>query len=148
LDDKFYIFESIILIAQKWQDQADRMVEEKMGITIRQWMLLLMIEEDFRDHLPTISEAAENFGTSRQNIKRLALELQKKGFLLIARDPEDHRILRIALTGKHRKFIEGQENIEWQKEFLNHFFSKMNQKELDDLKSGINKIVVSIHQEM
>lgn len=145
MNDKFYIFENIILIAQKWQDQADRIVEDKIGITIRQWMLLLMIQEEFRNHLPTITEAAEKFGTSRQNTKRLALELQKKGFLLLANDPEDHRIYRIALTGKHRKFMEGEGDILWQKQFIDHFFSKMNEEDLYYLKEGITKIVTEMH---
>ncbi len=145
LNDKFYIFESIILIAQKWQGQADRIVEEKIGLTIRQWMLLLILQEEFKDHLPTITEAAEKFGTSRQNTKRIALELQKKGFLLLANDPVDHRIYRIALTGKHRKFMEGEDNLLWQKQFIDHFFSRMNDKELDNLKQGIAKIVTEIH---
>ncbi len=145
MDDKFYIFENIILIAQKWQDQADRIIEDKIGITIRQWMLLIMIQEEFRDHLPTITEAAEKFGTSRQNAKRLAIELQKKGFLLLATDPEDHRILRIALTGKHRKFTEGKENRVWQRQFINRFFGELSEEELGFLKRGINKIMTGIN---
>ncbi|MFW5821073.1 MAG: MarR family winged helix-turn-helix transcriptional regulator [Bacteroidota bacterium] len=145
MNDKFYIFENIILIAQKWQDQADRIIEDKIGITIRQWMLILMIQQDFTDHLPTITEAAEKFGTSRQNIKRLAIELQKKGFLLLATDPADHRILRIALTGKHRQFMEGESNILWQKQFLDLFLGKMDEKDLQYLKHGIHKIMTAIH---
>lgn len=144
VEDKLYLFDRIILIAQRWQDEADRIIQERMGLTLRQWMLLLLLYEDFKDHLPAVSEAAERFGTSRQNIKRLALELQKKGFIIIIHDLKDQRIQRFALTGKHRRFMEGEENAAWQMSFMNHFFREMNDEEIQCLMLGINKIMKAI----
>ena len=143
-EHKLYLFDRIILIAQKWQDEADRLLEKRMGLTLRQWMLILAIDEEFRDHLPALSEAAHKFGTSRQNIKRLSLELQKKEFLIIVHDPKDHRILRLVLTGKHRRFMEGEENEIWMAGFLNQFFKEISDGELQDLIRGIEKIMKAI----
>lgn len=137
---KYYILKQIIIIAQKWQDNADRLVEKQLGITLRQWMLLSALEDEFKNRLPTLSEAADIFGTSRQNTKRLAVELQKKEYLIIATDPKDHRILRIALTGKHRKFFEEKKNNELFDLLSGRYFESMEDQEILSLKKSVNKI--------
>lgn len=140
LNLKYFILKQIILIAQKWQDQADRVVEEQLGLTVKQWMLLSIIEDEFQDHLPALGETAESIGTSRQNTKRLALELQKKGYLIIATDPVDHRILRFALTGKHREFFRTNKHNMLFNEITNRYFEDMDPKELKLLNNSIAKI--------
>lgn len=144
-EHKYYILKQIILIAQKWQDKADKVVEEQLGLTIRQWMLLTILEDEFQDHLPTLSEAAERYGTSRQNTKRLIIELQKKGFLIIATDPVDQRILRIALTGKHRDFFrQNKHNILFD-QLTSKYFENMSETEVKNLENGISKIYKKIN---
>ena len=144
-DLKYYILKQIILIAQKWQDKADKVVEEQLGLTVRQWMLLTILEDEFQDHLPTLSEAAERYGTSRQNTKRLTIELQNKGFLIIATDPVDQRILRIALTGKHREFFKDNKHNKLYEQLTFEYFENMNEIEVRNLENGIGKIYEKIN---
>ena len=140
LSQKYDILKQIILISQRWQDKADIIVEEVLGLTLKQWMLLSLLEEEFNDHLPTLSEAAFSYGTSRQNTKRLAIELQKKGFLIIAIDPKDQRILRIALTGKHREFFKENKNTDLFDNLSREYFENMGDDELKNLNNSIQKL--------
>lgn len=141
---KYQILKQIILIANKWQERADQVVVKQLGLTLKQWMLLGVLEEEYKNHLPTLSEAAESFGTSRQNTKRLALELQKKGYLIIANDPSDHRILRLALTGKHRDFFMRNKHIELFDEISGNYFENLEENELSDLQNSLSKLVFKL----
>jgi Transcriptional regulators len=69
------------------------------GITTKQWFLTAMISQ-FGDKAPTLSEVGELMGSSRQNVKQLALKLEEKGFLTIEKDEQDSRALRLRLTEK------------------------------------------------
>lgn len=142
--DKDFIFGATFFIAQKLQVMGDKVLSEKVGITIKQWMLLITLINEFPEHLPTISEAAEKYGTSRQNLKKIALSLQKKGFVLIAQDPEDNRIQRITITGKHRKYFEGNENEKWQHDFIDSLFENFSGAEVVDFSNYMKKLMSNI----
>ena len=107
MKDTYYIFGTLFFIAQKWQNIVDRKLGNRVGITTKQWMLLVILSRMFRDQLPTLSETAAAFGTSRQNLKRIASDLQDKGYVIITPDPGDQRVQRLALTGKHAEVFEG-----------------------------------------
>ena len=132
----YEVFARFFFIAQKWQLLSDRELNKIAGITTKQWMLLVVLETIFRNHLPTISEAAMAFGTSRQNLKRIASDLQKNGFLIIAKDPVDSRILRLALTGKHRPYFQDEENIKWQERFISELFNGLNEEDINSLEKA------------
>lgn len=135
----------IFNLAQQWQVLGDRVLEDKVGITTKQWLLIIILEQ-FDDHLPTLSEAAQRFGTSRQNIKQLVKQLEKKGFALLANDPADKRVLRIALTGKHRKYFCGDEAEEWQEDFVTQLFDGVSEDEIESAFSMINKLSDNIEK--
>jgi DNA-binding MarR family transcriptional regulator len=45
-----------------------------------------------------LSEAAALYGTSRQNVKQVARQLESRGYLTITPDPNDARALRLRPT--------------------------------------------------
>lgn len=139
-----FIFGATFFIAQKLQVMGDRILSEKVGITIKQWMLLITLINEFPEHLPTISEAAKKYGTSRQNLKKIALSLQKKGFVLIAQDSKDSRIQRISLTGKHKKHFEGEQNEKWQHDFIDSLFENFSETEITNFSSYMKKLIDKI----
>jgi DNA-binding MarR family transcriptional regulator len=51
-----------------------------------------------------MTEAARLLGMSHQNVKQLAVALERKGFLGIVPDEKDARSKRMQTTKKHRKF--------------------------------------------
>ncbi|MCF7809027.1 MAG: MarR family transcriptional regulator [Candidatus Marinimicrobia bacterium] len=115
------LFGTIFLLAQRWQTMGDRYLAAE-NITAKQWLLLASIE-----HLggkpATLNEITRAFGTSRQNVKQLALGLEKRGFLNISQDDQDKRALRFEITSQNRNF--------WQKR------AQADQKYISDLFKGI-----------
>jgi DNA-binding MarR family transcriptional regulator len=131
--EMYTVFASIFLIAQKWQRIADQQIYPKINISLKQWLLIVIIQYRFPDYPPTLSEAAAEYGSSRQNLKQIALALQKQKMLLITTDPDDRRIQRLALTGKHRQYFEGEENQKWQTDFVSGFFAGIDAQDIRHL---------------
>jgi DNA-binding MarR family transcriptional regulator len=76
------------------------------GLTTRQWLLLAVLARGFPGRAPSLTEAAAAYGTSRQNVKQVALGLEARGWLRLAPDPRDGRTIRLELTDRVRIFDE------------------------------------------
>lgn len=144
MKEKDNIFGSLLFIAQRWTVNGDKILKEKTGITIKQWMLLVILENQFKHKSPTITETTNIFGTSRQNLKQVALSLQKKGYVDIKPDPNDFRIQRISLTGKHIADFESEENEKWQSKYINSLFKGFTNDELKTFNSLIEKLATNL----
>jgi DNA-binding MarR family transcriptional regulator len=92
----------------------------------------------FPDNPPTLSEVAELMGSSRQNVKQLALKLEEKGLLNIEKDEADARALRLKVTEKSQVFWEKRQ--EQDNQFIAELFKGLSQEELDCMLSGFNKL--------
>jgi DNA-binding MarR family transcriptional regulator len=53
---------------------------------------------------PTLGVVAQALGMTHQNVKQIALALQRKGFLDIVVDETDRRARRLVLTDHHHRF--------------------------------------------
>jgi hypothetical protein len=69
-------------------------------LTTRQWLLLAVLVRGFPDGPPTLSEAAGKYGSSRQNVKQIALGLEARGWLRLEGDANDARATRLVATDK------------------------------------------------
>ncbi|WP_062466604.1 MarR family transcriptional regulator [Demequina maris] len=96
------LFATVFLLSQSWKNLLDDMLAPA-GLSAKQWMLLVAIET-FGNEAPTLGEAADRYGTSRQAAKQLALRLERAGFVRIEHDSRDGRTLRLHLTARHREF--------------------------------------------
>ena len=65
-----------------------------------------MLTRGFPGRSPSLSEAAAAYGSSRQNVKQIALGLETRGYLRLVPDPADGRTTRLALTDKVGRFDE------------------------------------------
>jgi DNA-binding MarR family transcriptional regulator len=97
------LFGSVFLIAQHLTRRADRELAD-LGLTTRQWLLLAVLTKALPGSSPSLSEAAEKYGSSRQNVKQIALGLEARGFVRLVPDPADARTTRIQLTERVREF--------------------------------------------
>jgi DNA-binding MarR family transcriptional regulator len=97
------LFGSVFLIAQHLTRRADRELAD-LGLTTRQWLLLAVLTKALPGASPSLSEAAEKYGSSRQNVKQIALGLEARGFVRLVPDPADARTTRIQLTERVREF--------------------------------------------
>jgi MarR family transcriptional regulator for hemolysin len=136
LDKQKYIFGSMFLLANKLQVIGDQYMG-KDGMTTKQWFLTAMISQ-FGDKAPKLSEVADLMGSSRQNVKQLALKLQEKEFLKIDQDEQDARVLRLKLTKKSQVFWEEREDKD--SKFIKDLFEGFSQEEIDVIYKGFNKL--------
>ncbi|CAN5875481.1 hypothetical protein BH11PSE8_BH11PSE8_20580 [soil metagenome] len=72
------------------------------GVTTQQAALLQFIEA--QTTAPTIGSVAAGLSMSHQNVKQIALALERKGFLKIEVDSNDRRVRRLTTTAQHRRF--------------------------------------------
>jgi len=73
----------------------------KVGLTTKQWFVLISLGEVGEGS--SISMVADKLSTSHQNIKRMALQLQRKGFVDIVQDDNDKRRLNLYFTRECKK---------------------------------------------
>lgn len=116
LEEKGYIFASIFALSNKLQVLGDAFDE---NITIKQWLFVVCVSKF--EEAPTLSEVASFIGYSRQNAKRIAALLQERGYISIAKDPEDARAWRISLTKKCTEYFAQRHHREL--EFLDQLFA-------------------------
>lgn len=139
LDRKKFIFGSLFLLANKLQAYGDQHLGPDM--TTKQWLLTVMISQ-FQDHAPTLSEVAELMGSSRQNVKQLALKLEEKEFLRMEKDAADARATRLRLTPKSEAFWEQRQ--EKDNGFVLNLFKDFSHEEIDVLFKGVQKLFKEI----
>ncbi len=133
---------SLFLLANKLQAVGDQYLG-KDDITTKQWFLTAMISQ-FRDNPPTLSEVSELMGSSRQNVKQLALKLEEKEFLKIEKDVHDARAFRLKLTEKSRSFWDKRQNLDDQ--FIMDMFSDLNEKEIDTVSGSLRKLAEKLEK--
>ncbi len=97
------VFGSVFLLAQYLARRGDEALEP-LGLTTKQWLLLAIVARRFPGQHPTLTEAALWYGSSRQNVKAIAGQLEVRGYLRLEADPEDRRALRLHLTRKASVF--------------------------------------------
>ncbi len=93
------LFGSLLVLVQHLSRHLDDALAP-LGLTSRQWLLLAVMERWFPDGSPTLTEAAVRYGTSRQNVKQVALGLERRGYLRLVPDRLDRRATRLELTDK------------------------------------------------
>lgn len=140
IDKKKFIFGSLFLLSNRLQVIGDKYLG-KEGITTKQWLLIVMIAQ-FVESIPTLSEVAQLMGSSRQNVKQLALRLQEKGFVSIKKDERDSRVLRLKLTEKSTVFWE--ERKEKDEQFIIGVFNGLSEEEIHIMCNGFNKLFGNI----
>ncbi|MGL4346007.1 MAG: MarR family transcriptional regulator [Cellulosilyticaceae bacterium] len=140
LSPQQFVFGALFIIANKLQVNGDRWDEH---ITMKQWLLVVMITQ-FREGAPKLSEVADFMGVSRQNIKQLALKLQKKGFITLQKDEKDSRALRIHLTAYCEAYFKGREVAEQM--YLGQLYEGFTEEDMSGLYRGICRLLLNIQK--
>lgn len=137
-----YIFGSLFLLANKLQVIGDQYLGED-GMTTKQWFLTAIISH-FGDNQPTLTGVAELMGSSRQNVKQLALKLADKDFLRIEKDEQDARAVRLKLTDRSQVFWNNRRELDSQ--FITDLFSGLNEEEINLTASSFKKLLEKIQK--
>lgn len=137
-------FGGLFFAANRLETLCDRYLQP-YDLTTKQFFLTIILEQN-KDREPalTLTETATMLGTSRQNVKQLALKLQERGFCKIENDINDKRILRLSITEKNLKFWKSidSKNIE----FLKCLFNKFNDDLLESFSTSLKKLLEGIEK--
>ena len=120
-----YLFGSIFLLANRLQTLGDGYLEE---VTLKQWLLLIMIHVMDRDQ-PSVTEVADFMGSTRQNVRKMLEVLEGKSFVTLSANSLDRRTLSVALTPKTEQlFVRFQAKGD---AFLDRFFDGIPPEDLE-----------------
>lgn len=95
------IFSTLFITGNRLQTLFDHHIPE---ITLKQFMLLTMIRQS--EEQLTFTKLGELLGCSRQNVKKLAQALEKKGFVAIRQSSADVRASTIEPTDKMKDYFD------------------------------------------
>ena len=136
------IFSSLFIISNKLQTIFDY---DSSDISLKQFMLLTMIRQS---QAPlTLTKLGQLLGCSRQNIKKLAIVLEKKGYVVIENNPLDVRTYSMISTPKLHDYFE--EIAEHHNQCLANLFSSYTDEEIQmlfKLMMGMHKSVEQLKE--
>lgn len=132
-------FTNILICSNMMQTMFSKTQNE---ITSKQWLLLTIASN--LNEPPTLSEAGDAMGCSRQNIKQIAEVLNKKGYLSFTKMDGDKNTLRIVSTQKW--FAYNNENAELTSNILEKIFRGFSDKEITDYFKSFLKVIHNIEK--
>lgn len=131
------IFSSLFIVGNKLQTIFDNHIPQ---ISLKQFMLLSIVRQ-YREPL-TFTQLGNILGCSRQNIKKLAEILEKKGFVVMQKSPHDTRAMCICPTDKVNDFFEN-DFLKYQEE-LQYLFEVYTDEEIKTLFILLSKMYAGI----
>lgn len=130
-----FIIGSISLLSNKITLFGDTIFPD---ITFKQWFLLMMISKmECQDK--NLNSIAEVVGTTRQNVKKLLVPLENKGYVTIGKSKNDARALNVELTEKTYQYFD--ENNEPTANEANKLFSPFSITEIDCFVYTLEKLL-------
>lgn len=131
------IFSTLFIAGNRLQTLFDNHIPE---VSLKQFMLLSIVRQS-REQL-TFTQLGNLLGCSRQNIKKLADVLAKKGFITIQQSPHDSRAMCICPTEKVNEFF-ANDFLEYQEE-LKYLFEVYTDEEVETLFILLSKLYSGI----
>lgn len=132
------LYGGIFALSNKLQLIGDKF---DSNISTKQWFLIAVISS-FQGEAPTISMTAERIGSSRQNVKKMAVILEKSGFLKIAKDEKDGRIQRLELTEYCMDYFKKRHDSE--QKYLERLFTDFDEELLIGFFRGMKQLEKNI----
>lgn len=146
-DQQKAIFSTLFIAGNKLQTLFDHHIPQ---VSLKQFMLLTLVRQTGPSL--TLTRLGSLLGCSRQNVKKLADALARKGFLSIHPDPDDSRAASLTLTEQGEHFFQ-VEFAAYQAE-LRHLFAVYSDQEVETLfwllaklYEGIDHLSAKIEQE-
>ncbi len=96
------LIQAVFTLSRLWERIFDRAFRAD-GISVKQFFLMAVIDRAF-EFPPSLGDAAHVLKMSYQNVKKLALQLEKKGLLSLQIDKNDRRVLRLQQTAANIEY--------------------------------------------
>ncbi len=142
MPDRQFAFGGILVVANRMDTLIERDLT-KFGVTSKQWFLCVVIDKRF-DTPPTIKQVAKEMGSSHQNVKQVALKLEKKGLLRLVKDKKDARVTRLVLTPESKAFW-AQTEVSAQK-FMSVFNKNITEEEFALTRRTLEKMMANLSE--
>lgn len=139
IEKKAYIFGSIFILANKLQNLGDKTFQ---NITTKQWLLIAALYKAPSDQA-TLTSLAKTIGSSRQNVKQLALNLEREGLIELKNNSKDARSLLVVPTTYCDEIFKSRE--EKENEFVENVFKDFKENEIVNLFDAMSKLTVNIY---
>lgn len=131
------IFNSLFIVANKLQTIFDKRIPE---LSLKQFLLLSTARQS-QEPL-TFTQLGRLLGCSRQNIKKLADSLMKRGFVTIQQSAHDTRAMCICPTKKAEAYFQTDFS-EYQGE-LQYLFEGYSEEEIETLFVLLSRLYAGI----
>lgn len=131
------IFSTLFIAGNKLQTLFDNHIPD---VSLKQFMLLSMVRQS--DEPLTLTRLGNLLGCSRQNVKKLADVLMKKGFINIRQSPCDTRAVSICPTEKADEFF--QKDFAEYQEGLKYLFEVYTDQEIETLFALLSRLYAGI----
>lgn len=131
------IFSTLFIVGNKLQTLFDNRIPK---VSLKQFMLLSIVKQS-KEQL-TFTQLGNLLGCSRQNIKKLADALMKKGFITIQPSPQDTRAMCIFPTERVNDFYSNDFS-EYQQD-LKYLFEIYTDKEIETLFILLSRLYTGI----
>ncbi len=131
------IFSTLFIAGNKLQTLFDNHIPE---VSLKQFMLLSIVRQS-KESL-TFTQLGGILGCSRQNIKKLADVLMKKGFVTIQQSPHDTRAMCICPTEKVENYF--QKDFAKYQDELEYLFEVYTDKEIETLFMLLSRLYLGI----
>lgn len=138
LATKSRVFAAIFILANRMQMLGDAMDPR---VTTKQWGVLEAVDKSERPD-PSLSQIAQMVGTSRQNVKKLVVALEREGLVALRRDPDDARATRVTVTDECRRHLVAREATE--RAFLADLFDGVPPDVVDGLVEGLARLLDNV----
>lgn len=130
-------FGLIFLLERKLETIFDKILSEH-NLTAKQWLVLAAVE-NMLGGKPSVQEVARQLSTSHQNVKAIALNLERRGFMLLEKDPKDKRATRLSTTAESQALWQAREDVD--KANLVELFKHFSNSEVQVLKQALFKLL-------
>lgn len=96
IEEEFSIYGMLFSLSNRIQTYGDSRFND---MTMKQHFMMIALDM-FGENSPTLKDMGELIGCSYQNVKRMAINLEKNGYLRIETDANDKRKIKLISTGK------------------------------------------------
>ncbi len=121
--EEYAIYGMLFSLSNRIQTIGDK---EFADITIKQHFLMIALELFVEP--PSLNQMGGLIGCSYQNVKRMAIQLEKNGYLVIQQDKLDKRKLLLVQTGKMKQSSE--ESKDATIKFMKELYQGISREEL------------------
>lgn len=128
-----YVLQHVASVAQR---QTDQVLQERLGIGMSQFRILLMLSQHVDEHSPVDQRRiADSLGQTEASISRQMKLLQELGMVVTAVDPQERRRHIISATTKGLKIVHAAEDI--LEQYQEPMFASLSDKQRTQLRDAL-----------